>query len=103
MAATPAQPWRSEARSAGVLQLRLRVHAQPGARRSEVAGVHGDAIRIRIAAPAVEGRANDELVRYLAELFHVPQRAVTIVGGASSRRKDVRIVAPAQRPDDGWR
>lgn len=80
----------------------LTVHVQPGARRSEVAGVHGDAIKVRLAAPPIEGRANDELVRFLAQAFGVAQRQVAIVRGETSRRKVVRIAAPARRPDREW-
>lgn len=82
--------------------LLLTVHVQPGARRSEVAGVHGDAIKVRLAAPPIEGRANDELVRFLAQAFGVAQRQVVIVRGETSRRKVVRIDAPARRPDRDW-
>lgn len=80
----------------------LTVHVQPGARRSEVAGVHGDAIKVRLAAPPIEGRANDELVRFLAQAFGVAQRQVAIVRGETSRGKVVRIGAPTRRPDRGW-
>jgi len=69
----------------------LELHVQPGAKRTEAAGVHGDRVKIRLAAPPVDGAANDELVRFLAEAFGVPRRQVTIVSGATSRRKRVRI------------
>ena len=80
----------------------LDLHVQPGAKRTEVAGRHGGRIKVRLAAPPVDGAANDELVRFLAEAFGVPKRSVTIVGGATSRMKRVRIVSPALRPDAGW-
>jgi uncharacterized protein (TIGR00251 family) len=54
--------WRREEDGAVVLVL----HVQPGAKRTEVAGVHGDALKIRLAAPPVDGKANAELVRFLA-------------------------------------
>ena len=93
-----AHPWLRE--EAGALV--LTVHVQPGARRSEVAGIHGDAIKIRLAAPPIEGRANDELVRFVAQAFGVAQRQVAIVRGETSRRKVVRIDAPSRRPDRDW-
>ena len=65
--------------------------ASPGARRSELAGVAEGRLRVRLAAPAHEGRANAELVRFLAALLDVPKSAVTVAAGASSRRKLVRI------------
>lgn len=67
------------------------VHVVPRAKTTEVAGRHGDAVRIRLAAPPVDGAANEELVRFLAQRLDVPRRAVTIVRGASGRRKTVTI------------
>ena len=55
-----------------------------------------------LAAPPVEGKANAELLRFLSEAFGVPQRAVTLVRGETSRRKTVRIAAPKLRPDRDW-
>lgn len=73
------------------MSARLTLHVQPRARRTEVAGLHGDAIRVRLAAPPVDGAANDELVRFLAERLGVARRAVRIVAGATARRKVVEI------------
>lgn len=73
------------------MSARLTLHVQPRARRTEVAGLHGTAIRVRIAAPPVDGAANDELVRFLAERFGVPRRAVRLVAGAGARRKVVEV------------
>jgi uncharacterized protein len=73
------------------LTARFRVHVQPRAKRSEVAGRHGDALKVRLAAPPVDGAANEELVRFLAETLGVPRRAVRIVGGLTARRKTVEI------------
>jgi uncharacterized protein (TIGR00251 family) len=70
---------------------RLVVHVQPRARATAVAGRHGDAIRIRLAAPPVDGAANAELVRFLAERLGVSRSAVQIAGGAAGRRKSVVI------------
>ena len=76
----------------------LILHVQPGAKRTEVAGWHGDALKIRLAAPPVDGKANSELLRFLSDAFDVPLRNVTLVRGESSRQKIVRIEAPRQRP-----
>jgi len=76
----------------------LNLHVQPGAKRTEVAGRHGDALKIRLAAPPVDGKANVELLRFLSDAFDVPLRNVTLVRGESSRQKIVRIEAPRQRP-----
>lgn len=64
---------------------------QPRASRSEVIGRHGDAIRIRLQAPPVDGAANEELVRFIAERVGVPRGRVTIVAGHQARRKLVAI------------
>ena len=95
-------PWRREEGEGAAQALVLTLHVQPGAKRTEVAGAHGDALKIRLAAPPVEGKANAALLRYLAEAFGVPQRAVTLVRGETSRQKTVRIAAPRERPDRGW-
>jgi uncharacterized protein (TIGR00251 family) len=76
----------------------LTLHVQPGASRTEYAGVHGDAHKIRLAARAVDGRANEALIAFLADAFGVPRRDVAIASGASSRRKIVRISSPSKRP-----
>ena len=74
----------------------LDIHVQPRAKQTEVVGWHGDAIKIRVAAPPVDGAANDALVRFLAELLGVPRTAVTVVGGATGRRKRVAIEGVAR-------
>lgn len=91
-------PWRREDGDALVLSL----HVQPGAAHTAVSGTHGDALKIRLAAPPVEGKANAALLRYLAEAFAVPVRQVTLVRGDTSRQKTVRIDAPRARPDRAW-
>ena len=69
----------------------LVVHVAPRARTTAVAGRHGDAIRIRVAAPPVDGAANAELVRFVAERLGVSRSAVAIAAGAAGRRKTVEI------------
>ncbi len=77
----------------------LQLHVQPGAKRSELAGLHGDALKIRLAAPPIEGRANDALLRFIAELFAVPQRNVELMRGAQSRHKSVMIRGSLVNPE----
>ena len=67
------------------------MHVVPRAAATAVAGRHGDALKIRLAAPPVDGAANDELVRFLAERLSVPRSAIAIAAGRSSRRKSVTI------------
>ncbi|HEY7393380.1 MAG TPA: DUF167 family protein [Gemmatimonadaceae bacterium] len=72
-------------------RVRFSVRVQPRASRDEVSGVHGDALKIRLAAPPVDGAANDALVKFLSTLFAVPRRAVRILAGESSRSKLIEI------------
>jgi uncharacterized protein len=69
----------------------LELHVQPGASRTGFAGQHGERVKIRLAARAVDGRANEALVEFLAAHFGVPKRSVRIVAGLSSRQKRVVI------------
>ena len=69
----------------------LDLHVQPGARRSEFAGEHGGRRKVRLAAPAVDGKANQALVEFLADYFGVPKRNVRITAGLKSRQKRVVI------------
>ncbi|PYS85853.1 MAG: YggU family protein [Acidobacteria bacterium] len=71
--------------------LTFAVRVVPRASRSEIAGEHNGALRVRIAAPPVAGAANRELVRTLAKIFKLPQNAVEIVSGANSKNKTVRL------------
>ena len=65
----------------------LRVHVQPGAGRTAVQGRHGEALKVSVAAPPEGGRANDAVVKLLAETFGIPTSAVELVSGDSSRAK----------------
>lgn len=67
--------------------VRLQLHIQPRASTTEIAGVHGDALKIRLAAPPVDGAANEALIRFLAERLGVPRAAVMLIAGLSGRRK----------------
>ena len=69
----------------------LRVHVQPGAGRTAVAGRHGDALKVRVAAPPQGGRANDACVTLLAESFGVAAASVSVTSGAGSRMKRFRV------------
>jgi uncharacterized protein (TIGR00251 family) len=75
----------------------LTLHIQPGAKKSEVAGLYGDALKIRLAAPPVDGRANEALIAFLAQRLGLPKSALTLKSGQSSRRKRIEVNAA---PDD---
>jgi uncharacterized protein (TIGR00251 family) len=70
---------------------RLAVRVQPRASRTEVVGAHGDAIKIRLAAPPVDGAANEELIAFLSKKLGVSKSAVRIVKGDQGRDKLVEI------------
>jgi uncharacterized protein (TIGR00251 family) len=71
--------------------VRFAAYIQPRASRTEVSGVHGDAVKIRVAAPPVEGAANDALVRFLAKRLRIAASSIRLVGGEHSRRKVVEV------------
>lgn len=73
----------------GAFQFAVRV--QPAAKREGIAGLYGDAFKIAINAPAVDGKANSALIRYLATIFRVPASDIHIVAGKTSRSKIVRV------------
>ncbi len=69
----------------------LAVHVQPNASTTECVGVHGDAVKIRLAAAPVDGAANEELIRFLAHSCDIPRAAIAIESGAGGRKKRVRL------------
>ena len=71
--------------------IRLRVRVQPRASRTELAGRRGDALRVRIAAPPVDGAANEALLRFLADELRVPRGAIALASGAAGRNKIVTV------------
>lgn len=79
--------------------LLLTLHIQPGARESAFAGIHGDALKIRVKAAPVDGQANRELCRFVAGAFGVAASQVELLGGESSRHKRVCVHNPQYVPD----
>ncbi len=69
----------------------LVVHVQPKAARTEFAGIHGEALKFRVAAPPVEGAANEALCAFLADQFGLPKRAVEVRSGGGSRHKRIML------------
>ena len=91
-------PWLADAGD----HLELALHVVPGARRTEPAGMHGEALKLRVAQVAVDGKANAAVIAFLADAFGVPRRNVAMLRGETSRDKRVRIEAPRLRPDRSW-
>lgn len=79
--------------------LTLTLHIQPGAKRTEAAGLHGEALKIRLAAPPIEGRANEALLRFIAESFDVPLRQVELKQGGQSRHKVLAVTGSRVAPE----
>ena len=76
-------------RAAGIVRFTVRV--QPRASRSAIEGVHGDALRVRLSAPPVDGAANEALIELLAKALGVAKRDVRVVAGGASRSKVIEV------------
>ena len=72
-------------------RITLTLHIQPGAKKTECVGLHGDALKIRLAAPPVDGKANAALVAFVADYFGLAKSAVRLKSGQTSRRKVLEI------------
>ncbi len=90
-------PWYRRDPARGVIV--LAVHVQPQAKRTEVAGVHGDSLKIRLAAPPLDNRANEALVAFVAERFGLARRDVTLVAGEKSRDKRLEVRSSSVDPE----
>lgn len=86
--------WRSEGDA-----LLLTVRVQPGAKADALAGVHGGALKVRLKAPAIEGRANEALCVFLAACFRTSKTRVEIVRGGAGRLKQVRVSGARVAPE----
>ncbi len=84
-------------RAEGVITLTLQV--QPGAKRSEIVGLHGDALKLKLAASPIEGRANEALLKFISGLFDVPTRQVELRQGGQSRHKVVAVSGSTIAPE----
>jgi uncharacterized protein (TIGR00251 family) len=82
------RPWCRRDGEAWLLAIRV----QPGSSRTEIAGEYGDELRVRLAAPPVDGKANTALVTFLARALGVPKATVSVVRGKSGRSKTVTVV-----------
>ena len=69
----------------------LSLHVQPGAKKSECAGLLGEALKIRLAAPPVDGKANEALLRFLAQRLAIPRQQISLKSGQTSRQKVIEI------------
>ncbi|MET0988146.1 MAG: DUF167 family protein [Steroidobacteraceae bacterium] len=76
----------------------LELHVQPGARRDEIVGAHGERLKLKLASPAVDGKANRHLMKWLATLFDVPTGQVQLLRGTTGRMKTVLIEGATELP-----
>jgi len=88
-------PWTWQGKN-----LRLMVHVQPGAKSTQLSGLHGDRLKIRLNAPPVDGKANRRLIAFISEIFRVPKSSVSIDKGESSRHKTLLIEDPQFLPSE---
>jgi uncharacterized protein (TIGR00251 family) len=84
----PARPWCRQDGDTWLLAIRV----QPNASVTEVAGEYGEELKVRLAAPPVDGRANEALVTFLARALGVPKASVSVRRGQSGRSKTIRVV-----------
>ncbi|MEI8140785.1 MAG: DUF167 domain-containing protein [bacterium] len=79
--------WITDSKEGAIIQ----VHASPRASKTQVQGLHGDALKIRLQAPPVDGKANETLIEFLAETLGIPQRQITLLAGQTSRQKRLSL------------
>ena len=84
------------------MSVRLALHIQPNAKKTEVAGWHGEAIKLRVHAPPVDGAANEAVVNFLSECFGISKRQVELIQGASSRSKLFELQGVTEAMLDAW-
>ena len=78
--------------------LTLLLHIQPGAKQTEFSGLHGERLKIRIKAPPADGKANAEIIRFLAEQFRAAKSQIEIISGELGRQKTVQINGLGELP-----
>lgn len=77
----------------------LHIHVQPNAKKTEIIGRHGDALKVKLQAPPVEGQANQALIKFFATCFDIPNKQVTLVRGESSRQKTLALFGTTRAPE----
>jgi uncharacterized protein (TIGR00251 family) len=80
----------------------LTLYIQPGAKSSAVVGLHGDALKIKLASPPIEGRANTALLQFVAAQFGIPVRQIKLLRGEKSRHKTLELIGCTTNPETVW-
>jgi len=78
----------------------LHLYVQPGAKKTEIVGIHEGELKIRLNTPPIEGRANKALLQYVAQIFKVPVRQVILKRGEKSRHKTLTVIGTVIEPND---
>jgi uncharacterized protein (TIGR00251 family) len=73
-------------------KVKIFIYAQPGAKSTEIVGIHDGALKVRLNAPPIDGRANDTLHKFLAKQFNIPSKYVKLIAGEKNRRKTFLIL-----------
>jgi len=79
--------WISDSTGGALIQ----VHASPRASKNQILGLHGDALKIRLKAPPVDGKANEALIEFLSQTLGIPPRQITLLSGQTSRKKRLKL------------
>ena len=79
--------------------LMLTLYIQPGAKSSAVVGLHGDALKIKLASPPIDGKANKALLQFIAAKFDIPLRKIKLIRGEKSRHKTIEIIESSRNPE----
>ena len=74
----------------------MRLHVQPRAAQNQIAGLQGEALKLRLSAPPVDGKANKAVLAFLAELFSLPKSALSLKSGQQSRQKTVLVTGASE-------
>lgn len=77
----------------------LTLHVQPNAKQSGIAGLHGDALKIRLSAQAIDGRANKQLIEYMSSILDIPTSRFRLLQGEHNRRKVLEICSENLKPE----
>ena len=75
--------------------MKIKIYVQPNASRSQIVGLHADALKIKIKAPPVDGEANEEVIRFLSEFLKIPRKKISLKHGQTGRNKLVEIEVDA--------
>lgn len=77
-------------------ELIIDIYVQPGAKISQIIGVHGERLKIKISSPPVDGKANHEVIEFFSQLLNISRRDISLVSGEKSRNKRVKIIGSSE-------